>query len=75
MKQSEEGKELVVRLAEMEGKETTVRLQVPVTIQGARRLNLIELPLENAARPTVNGNSVSIKIRAHEIVTLGITPK
>jgi alpha-mannosidase len=75
MKQSEEGKELVVRLAEMEGKETTVRLQVPVTIQGARRLNLIELPLENVARPTVNGNSVSIKIRAHEIVTLGITPK
>jgi alpha-mannosidase len=74
IKQAEDGKELVVRLAEMEGKETMVKLQVPVTVQSARRLNLIELPLEIGAKPIVKGNSIQIKIRAHEIVTLGITP-
>jgi alpha-mannosidase len=75
IKQAEEGNELIVRLAEMEGKETTVRLQVPVAVQSARRLNLIELPIETCAKPSVTGNSIVVKIRAHEIVTLGIMPK
>ncbi|MCX6220071.1 MAG: glycosyl hydrolase-related protein [Bacteroidia bacterium] len=72
IKQAEDGKELVVRLAEMEGKDSTVKLQVPVSVQSVRRLNLIELPLENSAKPIVAGNSIQVKIRAHEIVTLGI---
>lgn len=75
MKQAEEGKELIIRLAEMEGKDTTVQLKVPVQISGARRLNLIELPLGNVTQPKVMTNTVQVKIRAHEVVTLGITPK
>jgi len=74
MKQAEDGKELIIRLFEVEGKETTVNIKMPVAISSARRLNLVEFPLENVANPTVNGQSVQVKIRAHEIVTLGIMP-
>ena len=74
MKQAAEGKELIIRLVEVEGKETVVNLKLPVRISAARRLNLIELPLENAANPVVNNQSVQIKIRPNEIVTLGILP-
>lgn len=74
MKQAAEGKELIIRLVEVEGRETVVNLKLPVRISAARRLNLIELPLEDAANPVVNNKSVQIKIRPNEIVTLGIVP-
>jgi len=73
IKQAEEGRELIVRLTEMEGKETMVNLKIPVRIGSARRLNIIEMPLERKEKPTISGNSVQFKIRAHEIVTLGFT--
>ena len=74
IKQSEDGKELIVRLAEVQGKPTTVNISVPVNISSARRLNIIEYPLKNVADPTVNGKTIQVKIRANEIVTLGILP-
>jgi len=73
MKQAEDGKELIVRLAEVEGKATIVNLTLPVNITNARRLNLVELPLENATAPVINGKSVQVKMKANEIVTLGLT--
>ena len=72
IKQSEEGNELVVRFVEIEGKETTVDLSLPIIIESARRLNLIELPLNNAAQPQINGNTLKVTVKPHEIVTLGI---
>jgi len=39
----------------------------------ARRLNIIELPMENTNKPTVAGNSVQVRIKPNEIVTLGLT--
>jgi len=72
-KQADDGDERVVRLAEVEGRETTVNLTLPIEIVTARRLNLVELPLENGTKPTCNGKTLQIKIHAHEIVTLGIT--
>jgi len=74
IKQAEDGKELIVRLAEIEGKPTTVNLKLPVNVVSARRLNLVEFPLENAIQPVVNGNSIKVQIRPNEIVTLGILP-
>ena len=74
MKQSEEGRELVVRLAEVFGKETIVNLSTPAEISAARRLNLVEMPLNNVNQPVVKDSSIQFKIRANEIVTLGITP-
>ncbi len=74
VKQAEDGKELIVRLAEIEGKATTVKLTLPVNVSAARRLNLVELPLADAAIPSVSGKSVMVNIGANEIVTLGLTP-
>jgi alpha-mannosidase len=75
MKQSEKGNELIIRLAEVFGKETMVNLTLPgVKIGSVRRLNIIELPLKNAAKPIVNGKTIRVKIKPHEIVTLGILP-
>jgi alpha-mannosidase len=72
IKHSEEGNELIVRLCEIFGKETTVNVKLPVVINNARRLNLIELPLESANKPVVSGNSVQVRIKPNEIVTLGL---
>ena len=73
MKQSEEGNELIIRLNEVFGKETTVNLTLPVSIKAARRLNILELPLPNTDKPVINGNSVRVKVKPHEIVTIGLT--
>jgi alpha-mannosidase len=74
IKKAEDGKELIIRLAEMEGKDITVQLNVPVKIASARRLNIIELPIDKKEQPIITGNMIRVKIRAHEIVTLGIIP-
>lgn len=73
IKQSEDGNELIVRLCEIYGKETIVNLKLPVNVSVARRLNIIELPLESPNKPTVTGNSVQVRIKPNEIVTLGLT--
>ncbi len=74
IKQAEDGKELIVRLVEVEGKPATVKLNVPVAVASARRLNILEFPLGNVANPVVSGKTIQVKIRANEIVTLGILP-
>jgi len=73
VKQSEEGEELVIRLVEVEGKATVATINLPITVKSARRLNLIEFPLENAKAPEIQGKSINVKLKPHEIVTLGIT--
>jgi alpha-mannosidase len=73
MKKAEAGNELIVRLSETEGNERIITLSVPFTVKAARRLNLIELPLANSAAPKINGKTIQVKIKPHEIVTLGIT--
>ena len=72
IKQSEDGDELIVRLCEMQGKETVTEITLPKGISAARRLNLIEYPLKGASAPEIIGNKIRVKIRGHEIVTLGI---
>jgi len=74
IKQSEEGGELIIRLAETEGKSTSVTVDLPVSIKGVHRLNLVELPLQGAEKPEASGKLLRLKIKPHEIVTLGIIP-
>ena len=71
-KQSEDGDELVVRFVEIEGKETSAKFTLPATAKAVRRLSIIEYPIENADLPEVQGQSISLKLKPHEIVTLGI---
>jgi alpha-mannosidase len=72
IKQSEDGDELVIRLFEVEGRETTATLTLPIEAKSVRRLNLIEFPLSGVADPVIQGKSVTVKLKPHEIVTLGI---
>lgn len=72
MKQAEEGDELIIRLNEVFGKETIVKLELPEEASAVRSLNLIELPLENEAKPLAAGKSIQVRIKPHDILTLGI---
>ncbi len=72
MKQAENAEELIIRLVEVEGKETTATINLPVVAKAVRNLTIIELPLVNAKAPIISGKSVKVKLKPHEIVTLGI---
>ena len=74
LKQSEDGDELIIRLAEMFGKETIVNLKIPVKARAVRRLNFVELPIPEPIQPSFEGEVIQFKIKPHEIVTLGILP-
>lgn len=72
IKQSEEGNELVLRLCEMEGKETLANIYIPVQIKSVRCLNLLEKELDTENKAGFNENRIEVKMKAHEVVTLGI---
>ncbi|MFA5815854.1 MAG: glycoside hydrolase family 38 C-terminal domain-containing protein [Bacteroidales bacterium] len=72
IKQAEDGKNLIIRLAEVTGKETMAVITLPVRAISAIRVNIIELPLESAEKPLVDGRIVRVRLRPREIVTLSI---
>jgi len=74
VKQSEEGEELIVRLVEVEGKATSAKINLPLLAKSVRRLNLIGFPLENFSAPVIQEKTINVKLKPHEIVTLGIKP-
>ncbi len=73
IKQGEDGKSLIIRLAEVNGKETQAEITLPVTVNSASRVNIIEMPLKSVAAPTVSGHIIKVKLMPHEIVTLSVT--
>ncbi len=73
LKESEEGDELVARIVEVEGRETEAALTLPLAVKSARRLDIIERPLgRGLPSPEIDGRTVRVRLRAHEIATLGI---
>ncbi len=72
IKKSEKGKELIIRLVEVEGQEVNAALTLPKPIKAARRLSILELPMQDAEAPTVQENRLLLKLKPHEILTLGI---
>jgi alpha-mannosidase len=76
MKQSEDGRELIVRLFETEGKATAATVNLPVSGNGAvRRLDLTERPLAGAAKPEWRNGQLTVTLKPHEIATVGIRVK
>jgi alpha-mannosidase len=75
MKKAEDTEEMIVRLVEVEGKERDFTLNLPKNVQAVRKLNLIEMPAVENSNATVSENSVTVHIKPHEIVTLGIKLK
>ena len=74
VKQSEDGGGLIVRVLEIAGKETPAVIKLPVAAKSVRRLSIIEYPFEIGSAPELQGNSVRLILKPHEIVTLGIKP-
>ena len=70
IKQAENGKNLIIRLAEVQGKETSVTVSLPLEIKSASRVNIIEFPLETTEKPITSGKKITVKIKPHEILTL-----
>jgi len=75
IKKAEQGDALIIRLAEMEGADVHAKLRVPFRIKSARRLNILEQPLQDAEAPQVKNRILELNIKAHEIVTLELTAK
>jgi len=75
IKQAEDGKNLIIRLAEVNGKETIATITLPVSVLSASLVNLIELPLESPEQPAVNGREIRVRLKAHEIVTVAVRIK
>lgn len=75
IKQAEDGKNLIIRLAEVNGKETVATITLPVSVLSASLVNLIELPLESTEQPAVNGREIRVRLKAHEIVTVAVGVK
>ena len=75
MKRAEDTEELIIRLVEVEGNERIITLTLPENVNSVRRLNIIENPIENIEVPSIKGNTVSLKVKSHEIITLGIKLK
>ena len=72
IKQSEDGNNLIIRLAEVYGNETLTTITLPVTAKSVDIVNILEYPMTNDNRPTVDGKKIHVKIRAHEIMTLSV---
>ena len=72
IKKAEESDELIIRIAEIEGKEVNATVTLPFVLKSVRRLSVIELPLKDAIAPTVKGKTLLLKLKPHEIVTLGV---
>jgi len=75
IKQAEDGKNLIIRLAEVSGKETMAEVTLPVGVINANRVNIIELPMESVDKPVVNGKNIRVRLKPHEIVTLSIVTR
>jgi alpha-mannosidase len=74
IKQSEDGDELIIRIVELEGKATTASIQLPISATSARRLNLIEMTLQGVSSPALQGTTLLVQLKPHEIATIGIKP-
>jgi len=72
IKHAEDGENLIIRLAEVCGNETSAIVTLPFAVKEARRVNIIEFLQEKGEKPIVAGNKIYIKIKPHEILTLSI---
>jgi len=72
IKKAEKSDELIIRIAEVEGKEVNATVTLPFVLKSVRRLSIIELPLRDAKAPAVHGETLLLKLKPHEIVTLGV---
>ncbi len=69
-KKSEDRRAWIVRFFEGHGQSANAVIRLAHAPKKAVRANLLEEPVEGAAAPSIEGNSVRVKVKPHEIVTL-----
>ena len=72
VKCAEDGDGLIIRCCEMHGKAVEAILTLSHPITAADRVNLLEQPLPDAPAPVLEGNTVRVAVRPHEVVTVKI---
>jgi len=72
IKKAEDSEEMIIRLVEVEGEEKEFQVTLPADVQSVRKLNLLELPLDEDTRIVIRNNSITMDIKPHEIMTLAI---
>ena len=75
IKKAEDSNELLVRVCEMTGRETPIHVTLPCQVQGARRVTLLEYPMNGTAGPQSKAGGVDVTLKPHEIVTLALKLK
>ncbi len=72
VKRAEDDDALIIRCCEMHGVPAEAVLTLPQPVRTAHRVNLLELPLDGAAAPVIEGHTVRVPIRPYEVVTLKV---
>jgi alpha-mannosidase len=72
IKKAEDSNELIVRVCEMTGHETPIRMKLPRNVAGARRVTLLEYPMNGVDKPLCKEGGVEVTLKPHEIVTLAL---
>ncbi len=72
VKSAEDGEDLIVRYYESAGRSATAVLTLPKPPTRVTRVNLLEDDMPEANPPTLAGNTVSLPLRPHEVVTLRV---
>ena len=72
LKKAEDTDELVIRMVEVEGDGKQVTLHLPKDIQSVRKLNFVETQMTDDSGAAITGKSVVLRIKPHEILSLGI---
>lgn len=70
LKKAEEGDAFIVRFYEAYGLASRAVLTLPQAVKSAVRVDLLEMDLPGAAAPTIQGSSVTLDVKAREVVTL-----
>jgi alpha-mannosidase len=71
-KRAENGRGWIVRFHENRGRACKAELTFPCRIKSAKRVNVLEEPLHDAAAPKAAGRKVRVDTGAHEIVSLRV---
>lgn len=75
LKKAENTEEIIIRLVEVEGDHKKLTLNLPKDIKSIRKVNFLEETINEKFDVKVKGNSSTITIKPHEILTLGVKLK
>ena len=70
IKKAEDGNNLIIRLCETAGKESEISLRLPKNLKRAERMDILEQKLSGVSEPSIDGNTLKLKVKAHEVITL-----